>query len=112
VDRMALSGLRWARPVLAVGSALLLLFVIGLGTVLDTDIQTLAAQLPASLDGVLLLPIAAIPIVACALYFTVKLWVNRAWTLGARLHYTLAALAAVAFLAVLNYWNLLGYRLG
>jgi hypothetical protein len=58
------------------------------------------------------LPLVAILAIACAIYFAVKLWVNRAWTLGVRLHYTLAALAAVAFLAVLNYWNLLGYRLG
>jgi len=109
-DRVAPPGLRWARPVLAIGSVLLLLFLIGLGTVLGSDIQTLAAQLPASLDGILLLPLVALPAVACAIYFAVKLWVGRIWTPGARLHYTLATLAAVAFLTVLNYWNLLGYR--
>jgi CubicO group peptidase (beta-lactamase class C family) len=111
-DRVGLRSLRWARPVLAVGSALFLLFLIGLGTVLGTDIQTLAVELPTSLDGILILPLAALPAIACAAYFAAKLWVDRAWTLGARLHYTLATLAAVAFLVVLNYWNLLGYRLG
>jgi len=111
-DRVGLPGLRWAHPVLAIGSALLLLFLIGLGTVLGADVQTLAAKLPTSLDGILLLPLVAIPAIACAIFFAVKLWAHRAWTLRARLQYTLAALVAVAFLAVLNYWNLLGYRLG
>jgi hypothetical protein len=110
--RMSLPGLYWARPVLAVAGALLILFLIGLGTVLGTDIQTLAVALPVSVDGILLLPLLAIPAIACALYFVFKLWSGRAWTLAARLHYTLTALAGVAFLASLGYWNLLGYHLG
>jgi hypothetical protein len=42
----------------------------------------------------------------------VKLWSARAWSWGARVHYTLATLAVLSFLLILNYWNLLGYRIG
>jgi hypothetical protein len=55
--------------------------------------------------------LAVVP-VAASLVFAVLVWRRRAWSLFARLHYTLAALAAVGFLWVINYWNLLGYRFG
>ena len=37
-------------------------------------------------------------------------WWKGLWGLTARLHYTLVALAALAFAWFLNYWNLLGFR--
>ncbi len=36
---------------------------------------------------------------------------TRYWNPGARVHYTLVTLAALAFIWFLNYWNLLGWRL-
>jgi hypothetical protein len=35
---------------------------------------------------------------------------NSYWGIGARVHYTLVTVAAVAFVWFLNYWNLLGWR--
>lgn len=32
------------------------------------------------------------------------------WNLTGRIHHTLVALAAVAFVWLLNYWSLLGFR--
>jgi hypothetical protein len=54
----------------------------------------------------------AIPLVVIALLLLPRVWRSDAWRLGARLHYTFAAVFAVVFLLVLNYWNLLGYRFG
>lgn len=45
-----------------------------------------------------------------ALVFAVAAWRGRFWNPRGRLHYTLMALAGVAFAWWLNYWNLLGFR--
>ena len=57
-------------------------------------------------------PLLAIPFALLAAWFAVSLWRSRTWTFGARLHYSLATVGVLAFLVVLNYWNLLGYRFG
>jgi hypothetical protein len=45
-----------------------------------------------------------------ALVYTVLAWKNSYWGIAARVYYTLVAIAAVAFVWFLNYWNLLGWR--
>ncbi|MGE5224138.1 MAG: serine hydrolase domain-containing protein, partial [Omnitrophica WOR_2 bacterium] len=45
-----------------------------------------------------------------ALACTVLAWKNSYWRIITRLYYTLVAVAAVAFVWFLNYWNLLGWR--
>jgi CubicO group peptidase (beta-lactamase class C family) len=112
IDRAGAQGLRRARAVLACGGVLLLLFLTGLAGVLGAGFEQLASTLPASLYGMLAFPLLALPLIVGALYFNVRLWMSSGWTLGARLHYTLATLAAVALLVVLNAWNLVGYHLG
>ena len=37
-------------------------------------------------------------------------WKNRYWRIATRVHYSVVAVAALAFLWFLNYWNLLGWR--
>jgi CubicO group peptidase (beta-lactamase class C family) len=44
-----------------------------------------------------------------ALAYSVLAWKNSYWGIGARVHYTLVTVAAVAFVWFLNYWNLLGW---
>ena len=51
---------------------------------------------------------AAFTILLAAL--TVIAWKQGFWSPIARLHYSLVALAAMAFIWFLNYWNLLGFR--
>jgi len=46
-----------------------------------------------------------------SLIFTWLSWRRGYWRFWGRLHYTLVALSAAAFLVVLWYWNLLGYHL-
>jgi CubicO group peptidase (beta-lactamase class C family) len=45
-----------------------------------------------------------------ALVYTVLAWKNRYWGVAFRAYYTLATVAAVAFIWFLNYWKLLGWR--
>jgi CubicO group peptidase (beta-lactamase class C family) len=45
-----------------------------------------------------------------ALLYSALAWKNSYWGIGARVHYTLVTVAAVAFVWFLNYWNLLGWR--
>jgi CubicO group peptidase (beta-lactamase class C family) len=44
--------------------------------------------------------------------YAVLAWKHGLWTLWGRLRYTLFATVAVSFVLVLNYWNLIGWRLG
>jgi CubicO group peptidase (beta-lactamase class C family) len=109
----ALAGnLRWARPTLALSGAFLLLFIIAIALILSGGFVNLIYKIPTSLYVALTFPLLAIPFALLAAWFTVRVWRARAWTFGARLHYSLAAVAVLAFLIMLNYWNLLGYRFG
>jgi len=45
-----------------------------------------------------------------ALIYSVLAWKRGYWGIATRVHYTLATVAALAFVWFLNYWNLLGWR--
>jgi hypothetical protein len=45
-----------------------------------------------------------------ALVYAVLSWRNGYWGIASRVYYTLATVAAVAFVWFLNYWNMLGWR--
>jgi hypothetical protein len=111
-DRALTSQLRWARPTLALSGLLLLLFLACVGIALAGGFEALFYRIPTSLYVALTFPLLAIPFALLAAWFAVSLWRSRTWTFGARLHYSLATVGVLAFLVVLNYWNLLGYRFG
>lgn len=111
-DRDGAANVRWARPVLALAGALLLAFLIISALALAGGYDDLIHKIPTALYLALLFPLLAIPLALVSIYFTVIVWRRGAWRFGARLHYTLATLAAVCFLFILNYWNLLGYKFG
>jgi hypothetical protein len=75
----------WGNPVPLFGISMIYKIVLGLGV--------LAAVLTVG-----------------ALVYTVLAWKNSYWGIAARVYYTLATVAAVAFVWFLNYWNLLGWR--
>ncbi len=102
---------RWARPLLAVAGLLLAAFAIGLRRVIASKDLTLS-NIPFALNVILALPLLAVPLVACAVVFTARLWLLGEWSLVARLQYTVTTLAALALFRMLRYWNLLGYRFG
>jgi CubicO group peptidase (beta-lactamase class C family) len=111
-DRSGPPAVRWARPVLALAGALLLIFLIVLALVLAAGLEALIFKVPSTLYVALTFALLAVPAALVAAYFAVKLWSARAWSLGARVHYTLATLAVLSFLLILHYWNLIGYRIG
>ncbi|MFZ5881095.1 MAG: serine hydrolase domain-containing protein [Chloroflexota bacterium] len=60
----------------------------------------------------LALPIAMSLLVLGAAALTIRAWRERWWTLGGRIHYSLVVLAAFAYLWFLNFWNILGWKIG
>jgi len=60
--------------------------------------------------SVLTLPIILAVVSLIIAIFAVLAWKNSYWGLGGRMHYTLLAMAALANIWFLYYWNLIGYR--
>ena len=65
---------------------------------------------PTFLKVLLALPVLAAVLTVGALIFTALAWKGGYWKVAGRIHYTLVALAAVAFIWSLNFLNLLGWR--
>jgi hypothetical protein len=101
---------RSPRLALWLAAVLLMTFVIFVGATLADPIA-IVFGIPRSILFALALPVAAAILTVVSLGFVVVAWRRRYWRLSARLYYTLVALSAVALLAVLWYWNLLGYHL-
>ena len=58
----------------------------------------------------LTLPIIAIVITLGGILFTALAWTQRHWNTFGRIHYTVVTGAALAFIAWLNCWNLIGFK--
>ncbi len=41
-------------------------------------------------------------------FFTALIWIRRLWNLSGRIHYTVVAFSAIAFVWFMNFWNILG----
>jgi CubicO group peptidase (beta-lactamase class C family) len=111
-DAAGARQLRWARLALAAAGVLLIGFLVSLGLALASDVDDLIFALPTSFYVALALPLLALLPIAAGVFFTIQLWRSRGWTLGGRVFYTATTVAALLFLTVLSYWNLLGYRIG
>lgn len=100
-------GARWTAGGM---SALFLLFLVGLGMAVS-DLDQFYYGTPSSFRISLAFPVAAAGLGIGVLIFTLIAWRKKYWTGCARVHYALILLAAVGFLWLLNFWNLLGWRL-
>lgn len=103
-----------ARLVAGATSLLNLLFVALLVPTLIVDnqggdIKTLYG-LPPILAGSLVIPLLTTALAAILIVFAVLAWKRRYWSLGERIHYTLVAAAAVAFVWSLACLNLIGFH--
>ncbi len=87
-----------------------MLFVIATG-VLALHLQQLAYETKPSIYIWLALLLRASLASIGTLGFAIVAWRHRYWSLVGRIHYTVVALGAVAFVWLLNTWNLLGFRL-
>jgi hypothetical protein len=90
-------------------SALFILFLV-LSSVAQDDPLEIVFRVPPLLARALVLPVLAALLSPALGVFVVLAWKRGYWRIGARLHYTLVALAAGVFLWMLNYWNLLGFK--
>ena len=96
-------------------SARLLAWIMGLDLLLvfnyifqvgaDTDFGV-----SAFVKSALWLPLVAIPLFAATAWFSVRAWRRKYWSLAGRIHYSLVAVAGLALLGWLYYWNLLGFH--
>lgn len=91
-------------------SAFFLLFLVGLGMAAN-DLDQFFYGVPSIFKISLAFPVAAAVLAIGVLIFTLIAWRKKYWTGCARIHYTLILLAALGFLWLLNFWNLLGWRL-
>ena len=66
--------------------------------------------IPPPIVAWLTLPLIAIALTIAGVLITILVWTRRYWTTFGRIHYTVVAGAALAFIAWLNYWNLIGFR--
>ena len=111
-DKAGPRAARWARRNLGVLGAVNLAFVVGLVATLAAGQNDLIFALPKGFYVVLTLPLIGLALTAISLVLAPRVWRDGYWTSGARLLHTAGLASAIAFVWFLNYWNLLGYRVG
>ena len=87
------------------------LTLVGGMTIALSDQEQLAYGLPRRLQYLLLVPQVCAVLAGLVLVGCLVAWRNRYWRVSGRLHYTLVALAGVAFVWFLHYSNLLSFGL-
>ncbi|HCF26029.1 MAG TPA: hypothetical protein DEV81_02120 [Cyanobacteria bacterium UBA11049] len=88
------------------------MFLIGMVVVLLLgNLYEFAYRVPLAMIALLCIPILTASLTGVLLIMTL-LWQNKYWSIWRRLHHYLMMLALIAFVWFLNYWNLLGFRLG
>lgn len=95
----------------AVLSAVNLIFVgILFQTFLRKPVFELSYAIPLALKVALILPLLSVILTICLLAMLFHSWRTPAGALIERIHFSVIAVAAVAFVWILQYWNLLGFR--
>ncbi len=111
-DKAGPRSARSARLNLGALGALNLLFVVGFASIIAAGLDELIFAIPKSLYAVLTLPLVAGVLALVAAFLVGRVWREGYWTRGARILHTAGVVGAIAFLWFLNFWNLLGYRIG
>ena len=91
-------------------SGLDILFVAGLAFLLASNPEAPEFSVPPMLIALLTLAMISSVLTLGLVLSLVLVWWRHFWNRGQRIHYTLVALAALAFVGELAYWNLLGFR--
>jgi CubicO group peptidase (beta-lactamase class C family) len=100
---------RWARLLVWMTALLLIAFFLTLLGALRDPLE-IAFGVPNAIRVALALPLVAVVLTVVALAFVALAWTRRYWGLAGRIYYSMVAASAVVCLAVLFYWNLLGYH--
>jgi CubicO group peptidase (beta-lactamase class C family) len=111
-DRSGPPAARWARRNLGLLGALNLAFLVAFVVIFAAGMEDIVFAIPKGLYAVLTLPLIGLALTALAVVLAVRVWREKWWTRGSRLFHLAGVVAAVAFVWFLNYWNLLGYRIG
>jgi CubicO group peptidase (beta-lactamase class C family) len=111
-DKAGPRAARWARRNLGLLGALDLTFVVGFVSIFAANVDDLVFALPKGLYAVLTLPLIGLALTVLGAVLVVRVWRESFWTRGSRVLHTAGVVAAIAFVLFLNYWNLLGYRVG
>jgi CubicO group peptidase (beta-lactamase class C family) len=111
VDRAAEPNARRARRLAALVATLQLIFLAFLGVTAAILIGDPFSGLPGIMLVALALPLILVPLTLVLLFYVGLAWKNGWWSRYGRFQYTLIALGCTAFLVLLNYANLVGYKL-
>ena len=111
-DKAGDPGARRARRGAALLALLHAAFIVTLIGTLAGGIDKLIYEMPQSIYVALTFPLLAIPLTLFLLWSAVRAWQQGWWTRYGRVQYSVVALASFAFLWSLNYWNLVGYKIG
>ncbi|MEC4819741.1 MAG: hypothetical protein SAK29_41700 [Scytonema sp. PMC 1069.18] len=88
-----------------------LVFIVGLPlSFWIIGIWKLVYGVPSVVIALLCLPLISAFLTLGLLVFTVLAWTNRYWSFWGRSLYSVVTLAALIFIPVLNFWNLLGFK--
>jgi CubicO group peptidase (beta-lactamase class C family) len=92
-------------------SLLNLIFIVGLPLVvwLNTPWKLVYGVPPAAI-ALLAIPLITLAGLLGILLYAVLAWSSAQWSWRDRLHYSLVAAAAIAFIGLASYWNLLGFK--
>jgi len=91
-------------------SGLDIVFVAGLILLIVNDPNGIEFSIPPALVALLILALVSSFLTIGVISSTVIIWWRHFWSRAQRIHYTLIALAALAFVVELAYWNLLGFH--
>ncbi|MBR9825749.1 MAG: serine hydrolase [Alphaproteobacteria bacterium] len=105
------AGERMARLTLIATAALQLGFIAGFFVLISSAGNDIVYGWPASMNGLLALPVIALPLTGLAAVQTVLAWKNGYWSVLGRLRYTVSTLAALLLYAFLAEYNLIGWNL-
>lgn len=111
-DRAVDAGARRARRGAALVGAIHLVFLLAVVIVSTTLNDKPVDLVLGMLRAVLVLPMVAAVLTLALVWFAWAAWKNGYWTRYGRVQYTLIVVAAATFLWLLNYTNLLGWKLG
>jgi hypothetical protein len=103
--------LTWVRTLAGLIGIFNLIFIIALPLYLwRWGAWKLVYGVPPVAVGLLGLPVLTSVLSAILLVMILIVWVKNYWSWQGRSHYSLIALAAIMFIPLLAYWNLLGWQ--
>ena len=102
---------RWARWSAAALGLLNVFFIVEMLHLLTRmDDWDFVYGVPPKIMALLWIPIVTTVLTGVVLFFALRAWRRRMWSKWGRVHYSLIAVAGLAFVWFFVYWNLLGFH--